>query len=208
MIKTLISITAAVFLGVTGALAATFEYDVRITAITGDGEAKGIGFFTTGAVGDPGTGSARTDFEVPTSIPMMLSDDSLFGVTFPGIATAASFFANPVVHDPIAGTVTVDGFLGGLTGPYPEFISADAFSFVYQGAPGAAFGSIGDYENFLANATMSGFVSAVFFDDEDNGFRQQINFEAVTTSPVPLPAGALLLLSGIGLLAIKRRKSV
>lgn len=208
MLRTIFSTFAAVLIGTSGVLAATFEYDVRITDISGEGQTENIGFFSTGNVGDAGTGSARTDTEFPITVPLPLEDDSLFGVTFPGIATAASFFFNPVVHDPLAGTVTVNGSLGGLTGPYPDDISASQFEFIYQGTPGAAFASLGDYENFLSTATMSGFVSAAFFpdDDFDNGFLQRIDFEAVT-APVPLPAGAVLLVSGFGLLAMRRRKA-
>lgn len=206
MISRVLAALFVVVAFVGAARAATFEYPVRITAISGEGEAMNIGFFSTGSVGDLGTGSARTDIAFPTETPTPFDfDNSIFGVTFPGIATAVSFSPNPVTHDPLAGTVTVNGFLGGLTGPYPGFEpSASAFEFVYSGVPGP-IGSVGDYETFLSGATMSGFVSAAFFleGEFDDGYLQRIDFESV--SQVPLPAGALLLLSGLGILAIRRK---
>lgn len=205
MLVRLLMCIAACVLTTFPAASATFEYPVVITDISGDGAAQNIGFFRTATVGEIGTGSARTDSEFPTTVPTQFFDASLFGVVFPGVASAASFFANPVVHDPLAGTVTVNGSLGGLTGPYDAFVSASAFEFVYTGAPGA-IASLADYETFLDSATMSGFVSAFFTPDSlpDSAFLQRIDFRDAT--PVPLPAGAVLLLSGLGLLMVGRSR--
>lgn len=206
MIKQLCAIAAVFAFCTTNAFAATFTYDIVITDLSGEGQAENIGIFATGNVGDAGTGTARTDFEFPATTPAQLEDDSLFTAIFPGVASALSFFANPVVHDPDAGTVTVSGQLGGFTGS--GFYSASAFEFVYQGTPGGtAFASVGDYETFLSTATMSGYASAFFIpDDSDEGFLQRIDF-AAPVSEVPLPAGGVLLLSTFGVLAFRRRRA-
>lgn len=208
MIKKFLSILAAIAFSASSTFAATFEYDIVITDISGEGEAENVGVFISGNVGDLGTGSARTDFDFPATTPTQLIDDSLFTAIFPGVASALSFFANPVAHDPDAGTVTVSGSLGGFTGS--GFYSPSAFEFVYQGEPsGTVFTSIADYDGFLSTATMSGFVSAFFIPDSDLdvGFFQRIDFEA-HVSEVPVPAGGVLLMSAFGLLALRRRKSL
>lgn len=207
MIKKFLSILAAITFSASSTSAATFQYDIVITEISGEGQAENVGVFVSGNVGDVGTGSARTDFDFPTTTPTQLVDNSLFTAIFPGVASALSFFANPIAHDPDAGTVTVSGSLGGFTGS--GFYSASAFEFVYQGETGGtAFTSIVDYEGFLSTAIMSGYVSAFFFPDSDLdvGFFQRIDFEA-QVSEVPVPAGGVLLMSAFGLLALRRRKS-
>ncbi|MEM6384946.1 MAG: hypothetical protein AAF718_01790 [Pseudomonadota bacterium] len=200
-------LTAALLFVSSAAFSATFNYPIQIDSIGGDGQTQNVGFFSNGSVGDKGTGSARTDVAFPSSTPMSLMDNSLFGASFPGIATAGSQFDNPVVHDAAAGTVTVSGFLGGVTGPYSDFLSAGAFQFVYTGTPGSAFTTVADFQNFLATAAMSGFFAGTFFVSNGTGpdlvFDQRIDFSAVT--PIPLPGGALLLLSGLGLFAIRRK---
>ncbi len=195
---------------VVSALAATFEFDLTIDGISGDGEAMNIGFFSTGSVGDTGTGRADINESFPGDYPMTL-DTSLFQASFPGIASAGSMFGNPVVHDPTAGTVTVSGNLGGITGPYSGFtLFPSAFEFTFTGAAGGPeFSTRAEIESFLDGATMAGFVSAVFFQsgDFDTGYRQRIDFSTSLT-PVPLPAGGLLLLTGLaGVAMVGRRKS-
>lgn len=207
MKKLFAALVTSLIVTATGAFSATFDYKIRIDSISGDGQAMNVGFFSTGSIGDLGTGSARTDTAFPSPVPGQLLDNSLFGATFPGVATAGSFFDNPVVHDPAAGTVTVSGSLGGVTGPYSDFLSAGVFEFVFSGAAGAAFASLADYETFLSSATMSGFFSGTFFVSDGRGgevaFAQRIDFSDAT--PIPLPAGAVLLLSGLGLLAWRRK---
>ena len=189
------------------AAAATFEYDIEITSITGDGEAEGIGFFSTGSVGDTGTGRAIIEDGFPLDYPTTLVI-SQFQASFFGIATAGTFGPKTVVHDTVAGTLTVSGFLGGVTGPYTDFLSAGAFEFVYTGvAGGPVISSNSGLNDFLADATMSGFFEGIFFvnGEFDNGFSQTISFGAVT-SEVPLPAGALLLLTALGMGLWARRR--
>lgn len=211
MIKFFASVSAGLFFTVSAAFAATFEYPIQIDAISGDGEALNVGFFSTGSVGDLGIGRARTDFDFPTGSAAALDGDSLFQAVFSGVASAASLFANPVVHDASAGTVTVSGSLGGVTGPYSEFLSAGMFEFVFQGAAGAAFASVGDYEAFLSSATMSGYFEGIFTvdggrDGSETFLRQRIDFS--DTTAVPLPAGSVLLLSGLGLILLRRKRHV
>ncbi len=189
------------------ATAATFDYDIEITSITGDGEAESIGFFSTGSVGDAGTGSAIIEDGFPLDYPTTL-DISQFQATFPGIATAGTFGPKLVVHDTTAGTLTVSGFLGGVTGPYSDFLSAGSFEFVFSGiAGGPVASSNADLNSFLADATMSGYFEGIFFVDGefDNGFSQTISFASVT-SDVPLPAGGVLLLTAIGFGWVARRR--
>lgn len=186
------------------ASAATFEYDIAITSISGNGQAENIGFFSTGSVGDTGTGSADISEDVPLDYAETLYR-SLFGASFAGIATAGSQAGNSVTHDTVAGTITVDGFLGGVTGPYAEFLSAGTFEFVYTGvAGGPEISTTAGLESFLAGATMSGYFVGTF-EANTEFYTQRIDFGAV--SKVPLPAGGVLLLSAIGLMAAKRRKS-
>ena len=189
--------------------AALYEFDIEITSITGEGEGINLGFFSTGMPGDTGTGSANINDDIPGDYEFT-TETSLFRAFFPGIATAGSQFANPVVHDPLAGTVTVNGGLGGVTGPYPEFLSAGQFEFVYAGiAGGPEISTNAGLNAFMANATMSGYFEGFFFLDGDfdfdDGFRQRIDFAAVP-SEVPLPAGAALLLTALGMGALGRRK--
>ena len=191
----------------TTTIAATFTYDIQIDAITGDGEAANIGFFSTGSVGDVGTGQAIVEEGFPANYPLTLEATQFFAI-FPGIATAVTQAPKTVVHDPTAGTVTVSGILGGLTGPYPGFVpSANAYEFVYTGASGGPVISSGaELEAFLSGATMAGFVSAFFIPNSDPnvGYFQTIAFSS--TTPVPLPAGGLLLLSALGIAAVARRR--
>ena len=69
MHRRLFSILVVLLLSASAAVAATFEYDIQITDISGAGEAQNIGFFSTGIIGDTGTGSARTVFPAARSTP-------------------------------------------------------------------------------------------------------------------------------------------
>lgn len=184
--------------------AVTFTYDVKITDISGEGEDRNIGFFQTGTIGDTGTGSARIDTSFPsTSSGVPAPDDRSFSVTFPGVASALWLFNNPMIHDPFAGTVKISGSLGGLTDfGATDFISASTYEFIWQGpAAGSPFATVADYENFMSTATMSGFISGFMFvnNDLNTGYLQRIDFDAVV-APIPLPGGALFLLSALGLI--------
>ena len=189
------------------AAAATFEYDIEITSITGDGEPENIGFFSTGSVGDTGTGRAIIEDGFPLDYPTTL-EISQFQASFLGIASAGTFGPKTVVHDTVAGTLTVSGFLGGVTGPYSDFLSAGEFEFVYTGiAGGPVISSNSALNAFLADATMSGFFEGVFFVDGefDIGFVQRISFDTVA-SEIPLPAGSILLLTALGIGTLARRR--
>ena len=189
------------------AAAATFEYDIEITSISGDGKAMNVGFFSTGSVGDAGTGRAVIDDSFPGDYPFTL-EVSQFQAIFPGVATAGTFFVKNVVHDTVAGTLTVDGFLGGVTGPYALDLSAGMYQFVYTGtAGGPVINSNTGLNNFLAGATMAGWFEGTFFNPGEftNGYHQRIDFQAVT-NVVPLPAGAVLLLTALGMGAVTRRR--
>ena len=202
-------IFAAILLPIlsTAAASATFLYDIQIDAITGDGEAGNIGFYSTGSVGDIGTGQANVSEAFPADYSMTLEATQFFAI-FPGIATAVTQGPKTVVHDATAGTLTVSGFLGGLTGPYPGFLtSASTYEIVYSGATGGPLiSSATALEAFLDGASMSGFVSAFFIPDSDpeTGYFQTIAFS--DTTPIPLPATGLLLLSAFGFAALARRK--
>ncbi|MEL6377163.1 MAG: VPLPA-CTERM sorting domain-containing protein [Pseudomonadota bacterium] len=189
--------------------AATFEFDIQIDAISGDG--AGMGFFATGAVGDLGTGRAQISDMFPGDYQMTL-ENSLFQAVFPGTASAGSQFDATIAHDNIAGTVTVSGQLGGLTGPggMTGFFSASDFEFVFTGMPSTSeFTSQSELESFLSKASMAGFVSAFLIPDDsdfETAFLQRIDFSAVPPA-VPLPAGGFLLLSGIALYGFLRRRT-
>ena len=190
------------------ATAATFEYDIEITSITGDGELENIGFFSTGSVGDTGTGRAIIEDGFPLDYPTTL-EISQFQATFPGIATAGTFGPKTVVHDTVAGTLTISGFLGGVTGPYVDFLSAGEFEFIYTGlAGGPIISSSAGLNAFLEDATMSGHFEGIFFVDGefDIGYVQRIAFDTVA-SEIPLPAGGILLLTALGIGTILRRRS-
>ena len=192
--------------------AADFNFDIEITSITGDGEGINLGFFSTASVGDVGTGTAKINDDFPGDYGLT-KDFSLFQAKFLGIASAGSQSGNPVVHDPLAGTVTVSGGLGGVTGPYPDTpLFAGQFEFVYSGvAGGPEISSNTGLNDFMAGAQMAGYFEGIFFLDEDDvfsdepGFVQRIDFKA-TPSEVPLPAGVVLLLSALGMGALVRRR--
>lgn len=195
-------------LTVTSGFAASFNYDIEITSITGAGQAENIGFFSTGSVGDAGVGSAEIEDGSPTDY-LATVEQSQFSAVFPGVATAATFFQKTLVHDPLAGTLTVSGFLGGITGPYTDDLFASNFEFVFDGEVGGPIiTSNSGLNSFLAGASMSGYFVGFFVlnGDFNNQYYQTISFEG-TVSEIPLPASAMLLLTALGLSVATRRRA-
>lgn len=197
----------AVFpLTLTSAFAASFNYDIEITSISGAGQAENIGFFSTGSVGDAGIGGAEIEDGLPTDYPGTL-EASRFTAVFPGVASAATFAQKTLVHDPSAGKVTVSGFLGGITGPYTAELFASNFEFVFTGEVGGPIiTSNSGLNSFLDGASMSGYFVGFFVlnGDFNNQYYQAITFEGAV-SEIPLPASAMLLLTALGLSVATRR---
>jgi len=193
----------------TPASAATFNFDVQLDAVTGDGQAENIGFFNSATIGDVGIGTANID-ETETDFDFAL-ESAFFSVSVGG-GTAGTFFQKTITQDVAAGTFTVGGTLGGVTGSFPDsLLSAADFAFIYTNAAwtGGLIGDSANLADFLSNASLSGYYSGVFFPDATPtiGFKQNVAFSPVP-SPIPLPAGMVLLLSGLGgFAAVHKRKA-
>ncbi len=204
----IICIFCALFTFTASASAATFSYDLILTSVTGDGGPQGVGFFGSASVGETGTGGVIID-ETETDFNFALQD-AFFSAQIGG-GTAGSFFQKTFAQDSSTGTVTISGQLGGLTGIFPGyFISAGAYEFVYTSTPGfLPITSAADLTMFLSGASMSGFFSGAFVSlaDDNIGFNQTVSFEG-STAPIPLPAGMVLLLSGLGALGLMRRRQL
>lgn len=188
-----------IFLTFSPAYSATLA--VQITSITGDGEASNLGFYST--TGAPGEFRNITPVLTPEPLLVLSFPGSPFNVT--GITAGGG---NTYSYEPTTGLLNVSGQLAGVTGDF-IFPGSRAFDFVIQSTPGLAFSSFADLDPiYEAMTAVQGSVTAFFFpnpSDLSTAFQQTLTFSS-DVSEIPLPAGAVLLLSGLGLLAMRRRR--
>lgn len=183
----------------------TVNFTIVLDEVTGEGQAENVGFFATQFAGATGTGIALVEDTALTYDALVEQSDfiaSLIG------GTAGTFFQKTIVQDGAAGTLTVMGQLGGLTGVLPgiDSISADDYSFVFSGNPYTSINTPTELETFLTGAQMSGFFEG-FLQSSANPtifYEQRVHFSAA--APVPLPASGLLLVAGLCGLALRRQR--
>ncbi len=197
MFKTIAS-AALLFLTFLPASAATLTVD--ITSITGSGESTNFGFYST--TGGSGTFSNNNAFPEPLlSFSFPGSPFNVSGVTF-------GSGGNSYAYDPTTGVMNVSGTLAGLTGDF-AFPGGRTFTYVIQSVSGLSFTGNSDLAAIYDSMTgVTGTVTAFFFPDPNDfntAYEQTLTF-STDTSEIPLPAGGLLLLSGLGLLALRRRR--
>jgi hypothetical protein len=133
---------------------------------------------------------------------------------FTGGNNASSFDPNTDVGDPLASTTvsTVGGILdfvfsslntrNGATGSVANGANPDA-----NPANMMAPFPINFFATFGDQATTTGNVLWLFLDDIGQSGGDNHDDLVIRISTVPLPAGALLLMSGLGALAIRRKRS-
>lgn len=200
--RVFISFWVAIWLCATTATAATYSFGVVVDSITGPGQAEAVGLYIGGAPGDAGT---LTTTVRPEPAFTGLGPLSTFA-TFPGTATGVTGTAGVQGYDPVTGILTDGGQLGGLTGPFPDFFPAPMYQFIYQGAPGLSpLMTPADYDAFMSGVSgVVGYIQGTFQNGSGGAFTQRLDFS--TPNAIPLPAGAVLLLSGLGLLAVGRHR--
>lgn len=173
---------------------------VNITSISGPGESANFGFYST--TGAPGTFSNFNGFPEP------ILSFSFPGSPFTVSGLTGNFPTNMYSYDSTTGVFNASGTLAGVTGDF-SFPGGRSFDFVIQAATGLSFTGISDLAGIYDTMTgVSGTVTAFFFpnpSDLNTAFEQTLTF-STDVSEIPLPAGAVLLLSGLGLLAMRRRR--
>lgn len=199
MLKTIASAATLFFLTFSTASAVTLTVD--ITSITGPGESTNFGFYST--TGASGEFSNISPVVTPEPLLVFSFPGSPFNVT--GITAGGG---NGYSYDPITGLLDVSGQLAGLTGDF-SFPGGRTFSYVVQAATGLSFTGTSDLAAIYDSMTgVTGTVTAFFFPNPGNSdtvFQQTLTF-STETPEIPLPAGGLLLLSGLGVLALRRRR--
>lgn len=197
MIRTISAFLTLLCLTVTQAAAVTLT--VGIDSITGDGASSDFGFYSM--TGDDGT------FQLQTTT---VNPEPLLFLSFPGspfnVSGVTAGTGNNYAYDTGSGIMTVTGNLAGLTGNF-GFPGGRSFNFDIQLDAGLTYTGTSDLPSFYSTATgVVGSVTAFFFqDDEGPVLEQTLEFSSATV--VPLPAGGLMLLSGLVLLGLKRKKS-
>ncbi len=197
MIRTLSSAFAVVFF--TALQAAAVTLTVGIDDITGDGQSTNLGFYST-------TGADGT-FRLET---MTIFPEPLLFLSFPGapfnVSGVTAGDGNTYDYDPITGVMTVSGDLAGLTGDF-DFPGGRDFEYDIQLGTGLTFTDVSDLPALYSTATaVQGNVTAFFSRDPNGPFAQQtLTFSS--PSQIPLPAGVVLLLSGLGILRLKRKST-
>lgn len=201
--KFLTPLLAAIFMA-SPLSAATFNFDITLDRVEGTGTE--IGFFQTQSPGATGTGivvADETESDYATLVQSTFFAASLIG------GSGGSPSDKTVVQDGAAGTLTVSGFLAGLTGLLPgvDLIAPDTYEFVLTGDAFSEIANGADLVGFLDTVVdMSGFFSGFLFESETDtvAFRQVVFFNG-DVSEVPLPAGVIFLLTGLGALALRRK---